>query len=159
MKSELICWRYLPVNKPKNLSHAQIHNSIKHAANEWNKAFEGLVYFQEGTGDLQIRFSFDLKINKSTNPTRIGECRQYSNPRRWEVSFDVRDSWNVGGWRRVLGVGNDLRSTALHEFGHVIQIPHSLDKSFIMFSDYNENIKLYDDEIKCYREFFIKNVL
>lgn len=155
MNETIVYWRYLPINHPKKISHDKIREAIIHAATEWNKAFENLVQFKEGNGELQIYIAFDEKIDKNKTPNRIGECRVYSNPRKWEISFDMRNKWNVGGWRKWIGIGNDLRSTALHEFGHIMQLPHSTDPEDIMYPDYNEKIQLDSKEIKLYRDFFI----
>ena len=155
MEPIVVYWSYLPIDKPKNLSHEQIRESIRAAAKEWNICLNGLVHFVEGRGELQIRFAFDSKINKQLHPERIGECRDLRNPKSWEISFDIREKWNVGGWRKLLGIGYDLRSTALHEFGHVIDLPHADRYDFIMHKDYNEQIKLNKDESKKYRDFYI----
>lgn len=155
MEPIIVYWNYLPIDKPKNLSHRQIKTSIQDAAIEWNECLGGLVRFVEGRGDLQVRFMFDAKINKQLYPDRIGECRYLHNPKSWEISFDIREKWNVGGWRKILGLGYDLRSTALHEFGHIIEIPHADRYDFIMHKDYNEQIKLNKDEIKKYRDYYI----
>ena len=152
---QIVYWTYLPINKPKNLSHRQIKESIRTAAKEWNECLAGLVKFVEGYGELQIRFAFDTKINKQIHPTRIGECRQLKNPTSWEISFDTREKWNVGGWRKILGFGYDLRSTALHEFGHIIDLPHADRLDFIMYTDYNEQIKLLKEESENYRKYYI----
>lgn len=158
MKPTVIYWRYLPLNKPKNLNHDQIHNAIKLASVEWNKCLAELVDLREGNGELQVHLAFDTKIDKIKQPTRIGECRDYTNPKRWEISFDIREKWNIGGWRKLLGVGCDLRATALHEFGHIFDIPHSDDVSHVMYSEYIERFKLTQNESRFYRDFFIKNV-
>ena len=158
MEPTVIYWRYLPLNRPKNLTHEQVYNAIHLACVEWNKCLEGLVDLKEGTGELQIHLAFDTKIDKIKRPTRIGECRDYSNPKRWEISFDAREKWNVGGWRKLLGVGCDLRATALHELGHIFDIPHSNDSSYIMYPEYIERFKLTEKESRFYRDFFIKNV-
>jgi hypothetical protein len=155
--SDIIHWTYLPLAKPSNLSNDQILSAIRFAANEWNLCMKGLVELKEGSGELQIRISFDNKINKKTHPKRIGECRTYSKPRRWEISFDSREKWHVGGWRKLFGIGYDLQSCALHELGHVLALPHSTNVDFIMYSDYNDKKKLNSGEIKFYRDFFINN--
>ena len=122
MDTTTVFWRYLPLNKPKNLTHEQIHNSIAFACNEWNKCLNNLIILKEGSGDLQLHVAVDSKINKVTKPTAIGECRDYKRPKRWEISIDIREKWNVGGWRKILGIGFDLRSTMLHEIGHVFDV-------------------------------------
>lgn len=156
--SDIVHWTYLPIWKPKNLSNEKILSAIRFAANEWNLCMKGLVELKEGSGNLQIRISFDNKIDKKLHPNRIAECRTFKNPRQWEISFDSREQWHVGGWRKFLGVGYDLRSSALHEFGHVFALPHSNDVDFIMHSDYNDNKRLISREIKNYRDFFANNL-
>lgn len=155
--SDIVYWNYLPLDKPANLSHSQILSAIRQAANEWNLCMKGLVELKEGSGDLQIRISFDNKIDKKLHPNRIAECRTFNNPRHWQISFDLREKWNVGGWRKLLGIGYDLRSSALHEFGHVIALPHSNNENFIMHPEYIESIKLNNGEINFYRDFFINS--
>ena len=155
--SDIVHWTYLPIWRPKNLSHEQILSALRGAANEWNFCMKGLVEFKEGSGDLQIRICFDQKIDKKLHPNRIAECRTFNSPRRWEISFDSRDQWNVGGWRKLLGIGCDFRSSALHEFGHVLALPHSDNIDFIMFPDYNEKTKLNSRETKFYRDFFVNS--
>jgi hypothetical protein len=152
---DIVHWNYSPVDRPKNVSHQQIVESIRAAAREWNSCLSGLVKFVEGHGDLQVVFAFDTKINRQINPKRIGECRELNNPRSWEVSFDTREKWNVGGWRKALGVGYDLRSTALHEFGHIIDLPHADRFDFIMHADYNEQVRLTKEESSRYREYYV----
>jgi hypothetical protein len=159
METTVLHWRYLPLNKPKNLTHEQIHNGITVACREWNKCLDNLIKLKEGTGELQIHLAFDSKINRLKYPTRIGECRDFSNPKRWEISFDIREKWHMGGWRKFLGIGYDLRATALHEFGHIFDIPHSTDKAHIMHSDYVDRFILTEKESRQYRDFFIKNVI
>lgn len=156
--SDIVHWNYLPIWKPKNLSDEQILSAIRHAANEWNFCMKGLVELKEGSGEFQIRICFDQKIDKNLNPNRIAECRTFRNPHRWEISFDSRQKWHTGGWRGMLGVGHDLRSSALHEFGHVFALPHAENADFIMYHDYNNRKKLSSREIKNYREFFINNL-
>lgn len=156
--SDIVHWTYLPIWKPKNLSHEQILSAIRHATNEWNFCMKGLVELKEGNGELQIRICFDQKIDKKLNPNRIAECRTFRNPRRWEISFDSREKWHVGGWRKMLGIGYDLRSSALHEFGHVFALPHAESVDFIMYHDYNDSKKLNSREVKNYREFFVNNL-
>jgi len=154
---DTVFWTYLPLWRPKNLSHQQILAALRQAANEWNSCMDGLVRFKEGSGELQIHIGLDQKIDKKLHPNRIAECRTFSKPRRWEIGFDSREKWNVGGWRKALGTGNDLRSSALHEFGHVLALPHSDNAEFIMFPEYNEKIKLNERERKFYRDFFINS--
>jgi hypothetical protein len=59
METTVLHWRYLPLNKPKNLTHEQIHNGITVACREWNKCLDNLIKLKEGTGELQIHLAFD----------------------------------------------------------------------------------------------------
>lgn len=155
MSMTTIHWTYLPIQSPINLTHVQIKDAVARACDEWNKCLAGLVELREGLGDLQVYISFDTKIDRKKYPTTIGQCRDYSNPKHWEISIDMREKWNVGGWRKVLGIGYDLRSCLLHELGHIFDLPHSDNPDYIMFSDYTERLKLSRHESKQYRDFFI----
>jgi len=77
--SDVVHWTYLPIWKPKNLSNEKILSAIRFAANEWNLCMKGLVELKEGSGNLQIRISFDNKIDKKLHPNRIAECRTFKN--------------------------------------------------------------------------------
>jgi len=149
-----IQWQYIPSSKPKNLTHAQILETIKAAADEWNKALQGIVSFNQGDKNCRIIFLFD-HIDTVAHPGRIGECRE--TPKGWEIAFNVNEKWNVGGWRKWLGIGFTLKSTVMHEIGHVLDLPHSDDPSFIMYPEYNEQTKLYKKEIAAYRKFLNDN--
>lgn len=150
MTTPTIQWQYIPISKPNNLTHVQILESIKKAVNEWNNALAGIVKFTQGDKNCRITFLFDT-IDTVAHPGRIGECR--ASKKGWEIAFNIKEKWNVGGWRKILGIGYTLGSTALHEIGHVLDLPHASDPSFIMASEYNEQTKLYKKEIEAYRKF------
>ncbi|MEI7675027.1 MAG: matrixin family metalloprotease [bacterium] len=154
MTTPTIQWQYIPASRPNNLTHTQILESIKRAMNEWNNALKGIVNFNQGDKNCRLALIFD-HIDTVTHPDRIGECRE--TPKGWEIAFNIKEKWNVGGWRKLLGVGYTLGSTVLHEIGHVLDLPHSDDPSFIMFPEYNEQLKLNKKEIADYRKFLIDN--
>lgn len=148
-----INWQYIPSSKPGNLTHDQILKAIQTATAEWNKALTGIVKFTQGDKNCRVTFLFDHLISKKAEA--IAECREVT--KGWEIAFSIKEKWNVGGWRKILGVGYTLGSTALHEVGHVLDLPHSDDPSFIMFPDYNEQLKLNKKEIVEYRKFLTDN--
>lgn len=154
MTTPTIQWQYIPTARPNNLSHAQIIGTINNAMNEWNNALKGIVSFNQGDKKCRLTFLFD-QIDTITHPNRIGECRETT--KGWEIAFNIKEKWNVGGWRKLLGIGYTLGSTALHEIGHVLDLPHSDNPSFIMYSDYNEQTKLNKKEIEVYKKFLNDN--
>ena len=153
-----IHWTYLPVAKPKNFTHFEVIDIISIATAQWNAAMSGLVKFEQGRGELQSRFFFGKSIDKIKHPNRIAECKDYPGPGRWDIEFDLRTTWNNGSkLARFFGWGNTLLSTTLHEIGHIMNLPHTADRSYIMHANYNESVKLYSDEIAEYRKFLINS--
>lgn len=148
-------WMYLPLMKPHNISHDEISEILSKAANEWNRTMQDLVSFEHGTGDLQVRLFFSNTIDKIKYPHRIAECRNKEG--NWEIEFDIRTGWHKGkGWRRFLGIGDNLVSAAIHEFGHVMDLPHSTDYSHIMHAEIRDLNALSSGESAKYKQFFLE---
>lgn len=148
-------WTYLPLMKPKNMTHGQIENIVARAANEWNKTMYDLVNFRCGTGDLQVRVFFGDSIDLIKYPNRIAECRDKKG--NWEIEFDIRTKWNGGGWfKRLLGIHENLLAAAIHEFGHVMDLPHSLNYDHIMHANIADSNVITKSESAKYRQFFIE---
>jgi hypothetical protein len=150
-----IHWTYLPLAKPRGMSHKEIELIIADAADEWNKAMHNLVSFQHGTGDLQVRLFFDNTIDKTKFPNRIAECRDKRG--NWEIEFDIRTKWNNGKWwKKLLGIGENFVAASIHELGHVMDLPHSSDYSHIMHSEIADCNALSKSESLKYRQFFLE---
>lgn len=150
-----IHWMYLPLMKPHNMSHDEITAILRKATNEWNKAMQNLVAFEYGTGELQVRLFFGNAIDKIKHPDRIAECRDKKGA--WEIEFDIRTKWHTGrGWRRILGIGFNLISAAMHEFGHVMDLPHSSDYNHIMHAEICDINVLSPGESAKYKQFFLE---
>lgn len=148
-------WMYLPLMKPHNLCHDEIAAILCRAAGEWNRTMQNLVAFEQGTGELQVRIFFGNTIDKIKYPNRIAECRDKKGA--WEVEFDIRTKWHKGsGWRRILGIGENLISAAIHEFGHVMDLPHSSDYNHIMHADIRDLNALSPGESAKYKQFFLE---
>ena len=148
-------WTYLPLQAPKNISHDEAVAIISKAAGMWNSAMQNIVSFEHGTGDLQVRLFFDSSINIEKHPNRIAECRDKGG--NWEIEFDIRSKWNKGEWwNRLLGNGNVLLCAALHELGHVMDLPHATDFTYIMHPEIPTIKKMSAFEITKYRNFFIQ---
>ena len=146
-------WIYLPLQAPKNISHDEAVVIISKAAGEWNRAMKNLVSFAHGPGSMQVRLFFGNTINHYQHPGRIAECRSRGNV--WEIEFDIYTRWNKGEWwNRLIGNGNALLSAALHEFGHVLDLPHAANSSYIMHSNIPNAIKMNAVEISGYREYY-----
>ena len=148
-------WMYLPLQAPKNITHDEAIVIISKAAGMWNSAMQNLVSFEHGTSDLQVRLFFGSSINQKLHPSRIAECRDKGGC--WEIEFDIRSKWNKGEWwNRLLGNSNALLCAALHEFGHVMDLPHAMDYNYIMHPEIPTVKKLSAFEIIKYRNYFIQ---
>lgn len=146
-------WIYLPLQAPKNISHDEIVVIIARAAGAWNSAMSNFVSFEHGTGDLQVRLFFGNSIDHKLHPDRIAECRDKGGS--WEIEFDIRSKWNKGEWwKRLLGSSNALICTAMHEFGHVLDLPHATNPSYIMHPNMPNVVKMSAAEIINYRDYF-----
>lgn len=151
----IINWLYKPQQLPKNITHQDVIFVITKAAEMWNYAMKNLVSFQHGFGELQVELFFGTNIDLQKYPNRIAECRDKRGS--WEIEFDSRSKWNKGsGWRNFLGIGNNLIAAALHEFGHVMDLPHSLDYTYVMHPEMPDVKKLSSYEINKYRNYFIQ---
>lgn len=148
-------WMYLPLQAPKNITHDETVVIIAKAAGMWNRAMQNLVSFAHGTGELQVRLFFSNTIDQKKHPNRIAECRDRKGI--WEIEFDIRTKWNKGEWwNKLLGNGNVLFCAALHELGHVMDLPHALDYNYIMHPEIPTIKNLSTFEITKYRNYFIQ---
>jgi hypothetical protein len=151
----IVHWKYLPLMKPRGMSHDEISEILSRAANEWNKAMQNLVCFEHGMGDLQVRLFFGSSINRIAHPNRIAECRDKKGA--WEIEFDIGTKWNNGKWwKKMLGIGENFIPVAIHEFGHVLDLPHSMDYTHIMHQTICDVNSLSINEAQKYRQFFLE---
>lgn len=70
------------------------------------------------------------------------------NPLSGDAHFNDAFTWTVNGQ------AYDLRSTALHEFGHSLGLDHSPDASAVMYATYNGRIDLQPDDLAGIRSLY-----
>jgi len=70
------------------------------------------------------------------------------NPLSGDAHFNDAFGWTVNGQ------AYDLRSTALHEFGHSLGLDHSPDANAVMYATYNGRIDLQPDDLAGIRSLY-----
>jgi hypothetical protein len=62
-------------------------------------------------------------------------------------------TWRITVWQRVMGLGQeDAYSALLHEFGHCLGLPHSLNYTHVMHRELGSTV-ISAEEAKGYRQF------
>lgn len=110
---------------------------IYQCVNKWNKVLEGLVKITPCFSNENITICFG-KIDKTEDKTRVGYCQRIREM-RWMITLDEGTKWNLGktpttsAIKDVLGIGENVEKVIMHELGHVFKIPHSKEKSDVMY--------------------------
>lgn len=111
---------------------------IHNAALVWNKILEGhvMLHYQDDadylSANIIIRHGWTPTAD---NPNCVADCTR-TGPDRWLIRFDSsRTKWATSWWRKFLGVGENPRAAAIHEFGHVFGIPHAEEKTYAMHKE------------------------
>ena len=127
------------------------------AAAAWNDVLSDLVELRPDIHprvDILIHFG---KIDRAKHPTRIGECR-HLGPDLWNIVLADDIKWAFSWWGRLIGNGENVLACLLHEFGHVFDLPHASNPSYVMHPNMTGSVKMSSDEKASYRAFFLLNL-
>lgn len=137
-------------------------NYVNKYAIKWNNAFNDIVYFyfQPSTANINISFgTIDRSnLNKDTIAVNID-----LPGKKWRIVLGNDVKWNIGKngtetfIRKIFGIGEDVEKTLMHEFGHILDIPHSAYPYDVMHIQHPSK-NFTKKEIETYREFFNKNI-
>ena len=128
------------------------------AAAAWNDVLSGLVELRPTSSPLEacIYIGFGV-IDRVKHPTRIGECR-HLGPDLWNIVLADDIKWAISWWSRLIGNGENVLACLLHEFGHVFDLPHASNPSYVMHTNMTGSVKMTSDEKALYRAFFLLNL-
>ena len=135
----------------------EIAKFVHKAVREWNATLNDLVQLkpvESGKAEILIMWG---KIDRVKHPTRIGECRHLGVD-SWLILLSDEVRWAVSWWDRLIGRGEDVLSAVLHKLGHVFDLPHSLDPSFVMFHEIPRVKSLSIKEKSLYRGKFLREL-
>jgi hypothetical protein len=136
----------------------QLRATADFAAKTWNSFLGDLIEFKEIKAPLEANVVVEYGyINTIKYPGRVAECISFGN-NAWDVIFSNKVKWAFSWLDRALGRGEDARTAMVHEFGHVIGLPHASSESFVMHPEMGGNGRLGKKEKKLYRDFVLKNL-
>lgn len=113
----------------------RVEDCIIWAIRKWEKELDNAVRFVEV--EEWFNWSFCFKQHPKY-PEKIARCDLHE-PHRATIYFDLRQKWALNFFQRALGLGEDLRATALHEIGHALGLDHINVATSIMNSQITTN--------------------
>jgi hypothetical protein len=125
------------------------------AADEWNNAMYGLVALrpvEAGAANIHIEWG---KIDNEKFPKRIAQCNRDAVD-TWRITLSDKIRWAISRWSRFIGHGEDVTSTLLHEFGHVFDLPHAANPTFVMSEKIPRVTSMSPNEKTLYRKKFME---
>lgn len=133
---------------------------VKKACAVWSDVLSGhvaLVPWERGRViNVTVRHNY-LSVKTPEHPDRVAECRQHT-PDMWTIYLDRDTKWAITPWQRFWGNGEDALAAVVHEMGHIFDLPHASDPSWVMHPDIGGNGKLSTREKESYRQFFLTKV-
>lgn len=123
------------------------------AAGVWNDIAKDIYLLKKADfGDIIIKTG---KIDLDKHPGRIAECRKFGN--FWYIIMGDHVKWGISWFSRVMGIGENAYACMIHEMGHVFDLPHADDPSYVMHPNIGGEGYLGKEEKKQYRNFILNN--
>jgi len=129
-----IMYRWGNLDEINDLSAAHAKEVVRRAMATWEAAGAGLK-FVESTDAASFEIAW-LNFSKDTDSSP-GPDNAIAHGNKKLMHFDIRLWWLDGTNIN----GDDAESVALHELGHVLGLPHSQDRSAIMYPSITRGFK------------------
>ena len=132
---------------------------VKKACAVWSDVLSGhvaLVPWQMGRV-VNVIVSFGSGVRNPKHPDRVAYCQDVGTD-LWSIRLEKDIKWATSRWGRFWGNGEDALAAIVHELGHVFDLPHASDPSWVMHPQIGGNGKLSAKEKESYRQFFLTKV-
>lgn len=106
---------------------------------------------------INVTVRFAEHVRTFEHPDRVAMCKRVA-PDLWAIRLEKDIKWAVTPWQRFWGNGEDALAAVVHEMGHIFDLPHASDSSWVMHPDIGGNGKLSAKEKESYRQFFLTKV-
>ena len=133
---------------------------VKKACAVWSDVLSGhvtLVPWERGRV-VNVTVGFYSGVMTNEHPDRVAYCKQVATTDLWMIYLERQLKWAITPWQRFWGNGEDALSAVVHELGHVFDLPHASDPSWVMHPEIGGNGKLSAKEKESYRQFFLTKV-
>lgn len=135
-----------------------LRSIVKKACAVWSDVLSGhvtLVPWQMGrVVNVIVRYG---RTKTPNHPDRVAYCYLHSTD-LWIIYLGEDIKWAITPWQRFWGNGEDALAAVVHELGHVFDLPHASDPSWVMHPDIGGSGKLSAKEKESYRQFFLTKV-
>lgn len=148
---EQLNWSLDLATIPVKSRAGDIRGLLIRAAAEWNRVFQGVARFQEVSNGGHILVRFGL-VDRTLDKSRIAQCSDFPG-KRWIITFAQDQKWQISPMQRFFSVGEPFLAAAVHELGHVFDLPHSDDPSDVMHHQIL-NWEILPEEAAHYRKLF-----
>lgn len=136
-----------------------LRSVVKKACAVWSDVLSGHVALVPWERGRVINVSVFLGSGVRTfgHPDRVAYCTKVGED-LWAIRLEKDTKWAITPWQRFWGNGEDALAAVVHELGHVFDLPHASDPSWVMHPDIGGNGKLSAKEKESYRQFFLTKV-
>jgi len=137
-----------------------LRSVAKKACAIWSDVLSGhvtLVPWERGRV-VNVTVKFDYDVRNPEHPDRVAYCHQHKTPNLWTIYLERQLKWAITPWQRFWGNGEDALAAVVHEMGHIFDLPHASDPSWVMHPGIGGNGKLSAKEKESYRQFFLTKV-
>ena len=136
-----------------------LKSTVRKACAVWSDVFSGHVTLQPWEMGRVVNITVNISdgVQTITLPDRVALCKSVA-PDLWAIRLERGIKWAVTPRQRFWGLGENALAAVVHELGHVFDLPHASDPSWVMHPEIGGNGKLSAKEKESYRQFFLTKV-